>query len=111
MTLILGLRRPQSKHHQSTHHQSKHHQSKPHLNSAQSAAGQSLTRRASLSIGALVCAFSFSAATAQEPVRLGFMDPLSGTFASVGTSGLNVLEFAADYFYNSKGGILGGRMI
>ncbi|MDO7640070.1 MAG: ABC transporter substrate-binding protein, partial [OM182 bacterium] len=39
------------------------------------------------------------------------MDPLSGTFASVGTSGLNVLEFAADYFYNSKGGILGGRMI
>lgn len=116
MTLILGLRRPQSKHHQSTRHQStrhqsKHHQSTPHLNSAQAATGQSLTRRASLSIGALVCALSFSAATAQEPIRLGFMDPLSGTFASAGTSGLNVLEFAADYFYNSKGGILGGRMI
>ena len=111
MTLILGLRRPQSKHHQSTRHQSKHHQSTPHLNSARAAAVQSLTRRASLSIGALACALSFSAATAQEPIRLGFMDPLSGTFASVGTSGLNVLEFAADYFYNSKGGILGGRMI
>ena len=50
-------------------------------------------------------------ANAQDPVRLGFMDPLSGTFASVGTSGLNLLEFAVDYLYNSKGGILGGRMI
>jgi branched-chain amino acid transport system substrate-binding protein len=39
------------------------------------------------------------------------MDPLSGTFASVGTSGLNLLEFAVDYLYNSKGGILGGRPI
>ncbi len=48
---------------------------------------------------------------AQEPVRLGFMDPLSGTFASVGTSGYTLLQFAVDYFYNSKGGILGGRMI
>lgn len=47
----------------------------------------------------------------QDPVRLAFMDPLSGTFASVGTSGLTQLQFAADYFYNSKGGILGGRMI
>ena len=39
------------------------------------------------------------------------MDPLSGAFASVGTSGLKLLEFAVDYLYNSKGGILGGRMI
>ena len=39
------------------------------------------------------------------------MDPLSGTFASIGNTGRTILEFAADYFYNSKGGILGGRMI
>ena len=51
------------------------------------------------------------AAQDKEPVRIGFMDPLSGPFASVGTSGLLQLEFAADYLYNSKGGILGGRMI
>ena len=48
---------------------------------------------------------------AQEPVRLAFMDPLTGAFASVGNSGLKQLQFAADYFYNSKGGILNGRMI
>ncbi len=39
------------------------------------------------------------------------MDPLSGSFASIGSSGLTVLEFAADYLFNSGGGILGGRMI
>ncbi len=39
------------------------------------------------------------------------MDPLSGPFASIGTSGLTVLQFAADYLFNSRGGILGGRMI
>ncbi|MBT70895.1 MAG: branched-chain amino acid ABC transporter substrate-binding protein [Gammaproteobacteria bacterium] len=48
---------------------------------------------------------------AQEPVRIGFMDPLSGAFASVGTSGLKQIQFAADYLFNSRGGILGGRMI
>lgn len=52
-----------------------------------------------------------STSHAQEPVRIAFMDPLSGTFASVGNTGKTILEFAVDYFYNSKGGILGGRMI
>ncbi len=47
----------------------------------------------------------------QEPVRIAFMDPLSGAFASIGNSGLKQIQFAADYFYNSKGGILGGRML
>src|SRR6056300_633463 len=72
---------------------------------------RSIKKIASLTIGAVAYTLSLTAASAQEPVRLGFMDPLSGTFASVGTSGLKALEFAADYFYNSKGGILGGRMI
>ena len=52
-----------------------------------------------------------SSSQAQEPVRIAFMDPLSGTFASVGNTGLKIMEFAADYLFNSKGGILGGRMI
>ncbi len=47
----------------------------------------------------------------REPVRIGFIDPLSGPFASVGTSGLAVLEFTAEHLFNSRGGILGGRMI
>lgn len=52
-----------------------------------------------------------AAALAQAPIRIAFIDPLSGSFASVGTSGLRQLEFAADYLYNSKGGVLGGRKI
>ena len=67
-----------------------------------------------LKIAALTLTITLGAqlsAQEQEPVRLAFMDPLSGTFASIGTSGLTQLQFAADYFYNSKGGILGGRMI
>lgn len=52
-----------------------------------------------------------SAARAQEAVRIAFLDPLSGAFASVGTSGLKQLQFAADYLFNSRGGILDGRMI
>jgi len=52
-----------------------------------------------------------STARAQEAVRIAFLDPLSGAFASVGTSGLKQLQFAADYLFNSRGGILDGRMI
>lgn len=67
-----------------------------------------------LKIAALSLSLAFAAqASAQqsEPVRIAFIDPLSGAFASIGSSGLTQLEFAADYFYNSKGGILGGRKI
>ena len=54
---------------------------------------------------------SQTAARAQEPVKIAFIDPLSGSFASIGTSGLKQLQFAADHLFNAKGGILGGRMI
>lgn len=63
----------------------------------------------SLLICTLLCLGNIS--QAQEPVRIAFMDPLSGTFASIGTSGLKQIQFAADYLFNSRGGILGGRMI
>jgi branched-chain amino acid transport system substrate-binding protein len=49
--------------------------------------------------------------TDDQLVRIAFMDPQSGPFASIGTSGLTQLQFSVDYFYNSKGGILDGRMI
>ncbi len=45
------------------------------------------------------------------PLRIGFLDPLSGPFAAIGSSGLLQLRFAADYLFNSRGGILDGRMI
>lgn len=72
---------------------------------------RSLLRRSFLVTGLGGLLLFPSIAQAQEPVRIAFMDPLSGTFASVGNSGLKILEFSADYLYNSKGGILGGRMI
>lgn len=50
-------------------------------------------------------------AHAQEPIRIAFIDPLTGTFAAQGESGLNQLRFAADYLVNSQGGVLGGREI
>ena len=53
-------------------------------------------------------AFS-SLALAQEPIKIAFIDPQSGVFAVTGESGFMVLDFAADYFYNDKGGVLGGR--
>jgi branched-chain amino acid transport system substrate-binding protein len=48
---------------------------------------------------------------AQEPIKIAFIDPLSGTFTSIGSNALRQLQFAADYLFNSRGGILGGRMI
>ncbi|MBL4581720.1 MAG: branched-chain amino acid ABC transporter substrate-binding protein [Gammaproteobacteria bacterium] len=68
-------------------------------------------RKPLLAISLISALILSSTSTAQEPVRIAFMDPLSGIFASVGNTGKTILEFAADYFYNSKGGILGGRMI
>jgi len=54
-------------------------------------------------LASLVLSF-FGSISAQEPVRIAFIDPLSGTFASIGTSGLKQLQYAADELFNSKGG-------
>lgn len=48
---------------------------------------------------------------AQEPIRIAYIDPQSGTFASQGESGYLQADFAADYFVNSKGGLLNGRKL
>jgi len=77
----------------------------PALKTATLSSALTLSLSLSLTVGTPV------SAQEQEPVRIAFIDPLSGTFASIGTSGLTQLQFAADYFFNSKGGILGGRMI
>ena len=74
------------------------------------------TRRITRLLAALLIFVAASAAVPawaqeREPVRIAFLDPLSGPFTSIGTSALLQLEFAADYLFNSRGGILGGRMI
>ncbi len=43
-----------------------------------------------------------------ENVKIAFIDPLSGPFATTGTNGLAEWKFAADELVNKKGGVLGG---
>jgi branched-chain amino acid transport system substrate-binding protein len=43
-----------------------------------------------------------------ETIKIAFIDPLSGPFASTGTNGLHQYEFAAETLVNAKGGVLGG---
>jgi branched-chain amino acid transport system substrate-binding protein len=50
-----------------------------------------------------------SAAIAQETVKIGYIDPLSGGGASVGEGGLKTFQYLADEL-NAKGGILGKKV-
>lgn len=50
-----------------------------------------------------------STAFAQETVKIGYIDPLSGGGASVGEGGLKTFQFLADEL-NAKGGILGKKV-
>ncbi len=56
-------------------------------------------------------ALSVSAAAVwAENIKIAFIDPLSGPFASTGTNGLHQYEFAAQTMVNDKGGVLEGDM-
>lgn len=57
---------------------------------------------------ALAVAISASAAFADN-IKIAFIDPLSGPFASTGTNGLHQYQFAAEHLINDKGGVLGGK--
>ncbi|HDZ81439.1 MAG TPA: branched-chain amino acid ABC transporter substrate-binding protein [Roseobacter sp.] len=59
-------------------------------------------------VSALSLIIGASAAFA-ENIKIAFIDPLSGPFASTGTNGLHQFEFAADYMVNEKGGLLDGQ--
>ncbi|MFT6445264.1 amino acid/amide ABC transporter substrate-binding protein, HAAT family [Sulfitobacter pontiacus] len=59
-------------------------------------------------VSALSLVIGASAAFA-ENIKIAFIDPLSGPFASTGTNGLHQFEFAADYMVNDKGGLLDGQ--
>ena len=59
---------------------------------------------------AAVAALSVSApVTAQESIKIAFIDPLSGGGASTGEAGLKTYQFVADQL-NAKGGVLGRRI-
>ena len=61
-------------------------------------------------VSALSLIIGASAAFA-ENIKVAFIDPLSGPFASTGTNGLHQFQFAADYMVNQNGGVLGGTNI
>src|SRR5260370_21534795 len=46
-----------------------------------------------------------SSATPADPIRIAYIDPLSGPFAATGESGLNQFKYAADAV-NKAGGVL-----
>ena len=48
-------------------------------------------------------------AAAHATVKIAFIDPLSGPFATTGTNGLAEFNYAADVLVNAKGGVLGGK--
>jgi branched-chain amino acid transport system substrate-binding protein len=50
-----------------------------------------------------------SVSQAQETIKIGYIDPLSGPFAATGENGLNQFKFAAERI-NKAGGVLGKKL-
>ncbi len=66
--------------------------------------------KAGLALGALQVASPFVVKSlADEPVKVGWVDPFSGTYAALGTSQLNGGKLALAEI-NAKGGILGRQV-
>lgn len=63
-----------------------------------------------LGLGAALAMTVSASSLFAENIKIAFIDPLSGPFATTGTNGLAEYEFAADTLVNQKGGVLGGDM-
>lgn len=62
----------------------------------------------SLLVGAVVAGLAATSAMAQEKIRIAFIDPLSGPFASTGQQGLSIYRHSVDELVNKKGALLNG---
>ena len=60
-------------------------------------------------VAALAMPMLSGSAIAQDTVKIGYIDPLSGGGASIGEVGFKIFQFAADEL-NAKGGILGKKV-
>ena len=49
-------------------------------------------------------------AMAADPIKIGYIDPLSGAFAGVGDAGYKHFQYNAELI-NAKGGVLGGKQL
>ena len=60
-------------------------------------------------LGTVMAGLLGGAVHAADSVKIAFIDPLSGPFATTGTNGLAEWKFAAEKLVNEQGGVLGGR--
>ena len=51
----------------------------------------------------------FSSTVYADTIKIAFIDPLSGPFATTGTIGLAEWKYAVEKLVNEKGGVLGGK--
>jgi len=65
-----------------------------------------LSRVIAVAVGWLIA----RVAVAADPIRIAFIDPLSGSFANIGENGLKHVQMAVDQI-NAKGGVLGGQKL
>ena len=65
-----------------------------------------IIRRALLGVALTLAALP---AAAQDSIKIGYIDPLSGAFANVGELGVHHFQFAMDRI-NAKGGVLGKKL-
>ncbi|MEO1292884.1 MAG: branched-chain amino acid ABC transporter substrate-binding protein [Pseudomonadota bacterium] len=60
-------------------------------------------------IAGAALALSVVSAKADDTIRIAFIDPLSGPFATTGNQGLSHYRHAVDYLINDNGGVLGKK--
>ncbi len=60
-------------------------------------------------LGAALALTMSAGAAMAENIKIAFIDPLSGPFASTGSNGLSQYEFAAETLVNANGGVLDGQ--
>src|SRR6201995_1984157 len=65
--------------------------------------------RKAIMSAAMALPFLVGTANAQESIKIGYIDPLSGGGASVGEGGLKTVQYLADEI-NAKGGLLGHKV-
>lgn len=63
-----------------------------------------------LGLGAMLALTVSASSLFAENIKIAFIDPLSGPFATTGTQGLAEYKFAAETLVNATGGVLGGDM-
>ena len=67
-----------------------------------------LSRRLGQLLGFVLSVATVAVTHAADPIKIAFIDPLSGPFAATGHQGLSHYKFAVEELVNSKGGVLDG---